>query len=39
VTLNVNRSPQMGDVKEIRISSIVRARTRVAFEFHDLPMP
>jgi hypothetical protein len=39
VTLNVNRSTQIGDVKEIRISSIVRARTRVAFEFHDLPMP
>jgi hypothetical protein len=29
----------MGDLKEIRFSSIVRARTKVAFEFHDLPMP
>jgi hypothetical protein len=39
VTLNVNHAPQMGDLKEIHISSIVRARTKVAFEFHDLPMP
>jgi hypothetical protein len=39
VTLMVNHAPQMGDLKEIRFSSIVRARTKVAFEFHDLPMP
>jgi hypothetical protein len=39
VTLMVNHVPQLGDLKEIRFSSIVRARTKVAFEFHNLPMP
>ncbi len=39
VTLRVMRAPQMGEVKEIRIASVVRARTKVTFAFHDLPMP
>jgi hypothetical protein len=39
VTLRLNQMPQMGEVKEIRISSIVRATAMVSFEFHDLPMP
>ena len=39
VTLRVMHAPQMGEVKEIRIASVVRARTKVTFAFHDLPMP
>ncbi len=39
VTLRVIPTPQWGDAKEIRISSIVRATAKVPFEFHDLPMP
>ncbi len=39
VTLSFPQMPQMGEAKEIRISSIVRATAKVPFEFHDLPMP
>ncbi len=39
VTLRLNQIPQMGEVKEIRISSIIRASATIPFEFHDLPMP
>ncbi len=39
VTLRLNQMPQMDEVKEIRISSIIRASTKVPFEFHELPMP
>ena len=37
--LNVHRLPQMGEIKEIRISNIIRAKTKIWFEFQDLPMP
>jgi hypothetical protein len=39
MTLRVNQVPQLGEVREIRISSAVRAKTLIPFEFHDLPMP
>ncbi len=39
VTLTLPHVTQMVDVKEIQISSIVRAATKIPFEFHDLPMP
>jgi hypothetical protein len=39
VTLSFPQMPQMGEAKELRISSIVRATAKVPFEFHDLPMP
>jgi len=37
--LNMLQMPQMGEMKEIRVSNIIRARTTVSFEFQDLPMP
>jgi hypothetical protein len=37
--LRLNQMPQLGEAKEIRISSIVRATAKIPFEFHDLPMP
>ncbi len=37
--LRVTRMPEMGEIKEIRIATMVRAKTQVPFEFHDLPMP
>jgi len=37
--LIVHRMPQVGEIKEIRISNIVRAKTKISFEFQDLPMP
>jgi len=37
--LIVRQFPQMGQVKELRISNIVRAKTKISFEFQDLPMP
>jgi hypothetical protein len=37
--LRVTRAPQLGEIKEIRIATLVRAQTQVPFEFHDLPMP
>ncbi len=39
VSLRLNQMPQMGEIKEIRISSIIRASATIPFEFHDLPMP
>ena len=39
VTLRVMPTPQWGEAKEIRISSIIRATAKIPFEFHDLPMP
>jgi hypothetical protein len=39
VTLRVIPTPQWGEAKEIRISSIIRATAKIPFEFHDLPMP
>ena len=39
VTLRLPQVSQMGDAKEIRISSIVQATATIPFEFHDLPMP
>ena len=39
ITLRVHQPPQFAQVKEIRISSIVASKTKVPFEFHDLPMP
>jgi hypothetical protein len=39
LTLRVLQVPQMGEIKEIRISSVIRAVAKVPFEFHDLPMP
>jgi hypothetical protein len=38
VTLSCPQMPQMGEAKEIRISSIVRATAQVSFELHDLSM-
>ncbi|MFI5456753.1 MAG: hypothetical protein ACHRXM_15005 [Isosphaerales bacterium] len=37
--LRVHQMPQMGEMKEIRVSNIIRARTKIPFEFQDLPMP
>ncbi len=39
ITLKVNAAPPGGAIKEIRIASQIVARTKVTFEFHDLPMP
>jgi hypothetical protein len=39
LTLTFPRVPQMGEAKEIRISSLIRTTTSVPFEFRDLPMP
>jgi hypothetical protein len=39
LTLTFPHVPQMGEAKEIRISSLIRTTTSVPFEFHDLPMP
>ncbi len=40
LTLNVPQQTQpIGEIKEIRVSSIVRAKTKVPFAFRDLPMP
>ncbi len=39
VTFRFPQMPQLGEAKEIRISSIVRAGAKIPFEFHDLPMP
>ena len=33
VTLRLNQMPQMGEAKEIRISSIIRASAKIPFEF------
>ena len=37
--LNLPRMPNLGELKEIRVSNVVRAETKVPFEFQDLPMP
>ncbi len=39
MTLRLNQMPQMDEIKEIRISSIIHASAKIPFEFHDLPMP
>ncbi len=39
VTLRLTQMPQQGDLKEVRISGMVRASAKIPFEFHDLPMP
>ena len=39
VTLRTIRMPQMAEAKEIRISGVIRAATKIPFEFRDLPMP
>jgi len=37
--LRVQQMPQIGEMKEVRVSNIIRARTKIPFEFQDLPMP
>ncbi len=39
VTLRTPLILQAGEPREVRISGTIRASTRIAFEFHDLPMP
>jgi hypothetical protein len=39
VSVSVTPIRQLGEPKEIRISSIVGTTAKVPFEFHDLPMP
>ena len=39
VTLRMPNLPQVGAIKEVRLSSIIRAKAKIPFEFTDLPMP
>jgi hypothetical protein len=39
VTLRIMGMNPINEPKELRISSVVRATTKIPFEFHDLPMP
>jgi hypothetical protein len=39
LTLRVPPIRQLGEITEIRISSIISATAKIPFEFHDLPMP
>lgn len=39
ITLRVNTLPQLGELKELRISERISAVAKVPFEFRELPMP